>query len=260
MLTTSPILTSDAKNASPRAFQFASSRSPLHGSPRRQRSRGSQNSVSSQSPTVAPSPTTYRATSNRMASPSKPLRTPESAQGNNKPPSGPSPTNVENQFDVPVEGSTQATSESGNLSSQANTTQQIVVPVESSRESANTQAAQEQLRHQPMQSKPSSVKRSAGSPGPTSCRADPHSEATERAGAPDRPAQRTKTLPGTPKTLPLAYETCAVGDLVVLIAHMISELIETNDGLALSSGNLTRFHSRYEREFVLAFVEAELTT
>lgn len=32
---------------------------------------------------------------------------------------------------------------------------------------------------------------------------------------------------------------------MVLIAYMIQELIETNDGLALSSGNLTRFHSRY---------------
>ncbi|KAM0270858.1 hypothetical protein ACHAQH_009303 [Verticillium albo-atrum] len=32
--------------------------------------------------------------------------------------------------------------------------------------------------------------------------------------------------------------------MVVLIAHMLSELIETNDALALRSGNLTRFHSR----------------
>lgn len=32
--------------------------------------------------------------------------------------------------------------------------------------------------------------------------------------------------------------------MVVLIAHMLSELIETNDGLALRSGSLTRFHSR----------------
>lgn len=34
--------------------------------------------------------------------------------------------------------------------------------------------------------------------------------------------------------------------MVVLIAHMLSELIETNDALALRSGSLTRFHSRYD--------------
>lgn len=33
---------------------------------------------------------------------------------------------------------------------------------------------------------------------------------------------------------------------MILIAHMLGELIETNDPLALQSGNLTRFHSRYE--------------
>jgi len=35
-----------------------------------------------------------------------------------------------------------------------------------------------------------------------------------------------------------------VEDVVVLIAHMLGELIETNDALALKSGHLTRFHSR----------------
>lgn len=50
------------------------------------------------------------------------------------------------------------------------------------------------------------------------------------------------TLP--PKVLPLRYEHCAVEDMVVLIAHMLGELIETNDSLALKSGHLTRFHSR----------------
>lgn len=35
-----------------------------------------------------------------------------------------------------------------------------------------------------------------------------------------------------------------VDDLVILIAHMLGELIQTNDPLALTSGRLTRFHSR----------------
>jgi hypothetical protein len=47
-----------------------------------------------------------------------------------------------------------------------------------------------------------------------------------------------------PRRLPARYELCPVEDLVVLIADMINELIETNDSLALSSGSLTRFHSR----------------
>ncbi|RDL38276.1 uncharacterized protein BP5553_02616 [Venustampulla echinocandica] len=46
------------------------------------------------------------------------------------------------------------------------------------------------------------------------------------------------------KVLPAKYEFCEVEDMVVLIANMISELIQTNDGLPLRSGVLTRFHSR----------------
>ncbi|OIW27548.1 cyclin-related 2, partial [Coniochaeta ligniaria NRRL 30616] len=44
--------------------------------------------------------------------------------------------------------------------------------------------------------------------------------------------------------LPQKYELCRVEDIVVLIANMLCELIETNDALALKSGHLTRFHSR----------------
>jgi hypothetical protein len=48
----------------------------------------------------------------------------------------------------------------------------------------------------------------------------------------------------TTKILPINYEFCDVGDLVVLIADMISELIQINDRLPLKDGSLTRFHSR----------------
>ena len=69
--------------------------------------------------------------------------------------------------------------------------------------------------------------------------------ATDAPQNPSTLAKRAKpdTLP--PKVLPLRYEFCAVEDVVVLIAHMLGELIETNDSLALKSGHLTRFHSRY---------------
>ncbi|PQE03186.1 nuc-1 negative regulatory preg protein [Rutstroemia sp. NJR-2017a BBW] len=55
---------------------------------------------------------------------------------------------------------------------------------------------------------------------------------TERASAPKRPKAGRKPV----KVLPTRYELCAVEDLVILIASMISELIETNDGLPLRTG------------------------
>lgn len=219
MLTTSPILTGDAKNASPRAFQFASSRSSLHGSPGRQRSRSRKNSVASQSPTVVPSSTPGRPTSGPMASPSK-LRAENGAQESNL----------------------------ANGSAPAGLARKTVVPVEPSDEPANSQASPEPPRRsESSQNKPNSAKRSATSPARAPPSEQPQSEAADHAalGEPGRRAQRPRTLPAAPKVLPLAYETCAVEDMVILIAHMISELVETNDCLALSSGSLTRFHSRY---------------
>ncbi|KAI0112090.1 cyclin-domain-containing protein [Nemania sp. FL0031] len=61
-----------------------------------------------------------------------------------------------------------------------------------------------------------------------------------------QPSSPKRTRPNTspPKVLPKRYELCDVEDMVILIANMIGELIETNDSLAMKSGNLTRFHSR----------------
>lgn len=56
--------------------------------------------------------------------------------------------------------------------------------------------------------------------------------------------KRAKSERVPPKVLPEKYELCPTEDVVVLIAHMLGELIETNDALALRSGHLTRFHSR----------------
>jgi len=58
------------------------------------------------------------------------------------------------------------------------------------------------------------------------------------------PPKRAKSAQVQVKTLPAKYEFCEVEDMVILIANMISELIQTNDGLPLRSGVLTRFHSR----------------
>ncbi|ETS02141.1 cyclin-related 2, partial [Trichoderma reesei RUT C-30] len=44
--------------------------------------------------------------------------------------------------------------------------------------------------------------------------------------------------------LPQKYEHCPVEHMVELISHMLGELIATNDAIRISSGGLTRFHSR----------------
>lgn len=66
------------------------------------------------------------------------------------------------------------------------------------------------------------------------------------SGQPISP-KRSKTAQGPSKILPLRYELCEIEDMVILIANMLSELIETNDSLAMKSGHLTRFHSRSVR-------------
>jgi len=58
-------------------------------------------------------------------------------------------------------------------------------------------------------------------------------------------AKRVRSANAPVKVLPVRYELCEVEDIVILIANMISELIETNDDLPLRQGVLTRFHSRY---------------
>jgi len=70
-------------------------------------------------------------------------------------------------------------------------------------------------------------------------------EPAEGAGrGPSALAKRPKPEEPPPKCLPQAYEFCAIEDVVVLIANMLGELIETNDPLAMKTGHLTRFHSR----------------
>ncbi|KAG0647795.1 Phosphatase regulation [Hyphodiscus hymeniophilus] len=57
--------------------------------------------------------------------------------------------------------------------------------------------------------------------------------------------KRVRSAPAAVKILPVKYEECAIEDLVVLIASMIAELVETNDALPPRPNPvLTRFHSR----------------
>jgi hypothetical protein len=74
---------------------------------------------------------------------------------------------------------------------------------------------------------------------------------TGLAESPSTLSKRAKPDEAPPKYLALKYEFCAVEDMVVLIAHMLGELIETNDKPALRTGHLTRFHSRYATSLFL---------
>lgn len=83
------------------------------------------------------------------------------------------------------------------------------------------------------------------SEGDRSCSAAAGSSAgSDTAASASNMAKRPKTKAAPPKVLPRAYEHCDVEDMAVLIAHMLGELIETNDALNLRSRPLTRFHSR----------------
>lgn len=58
-------------------------------------------------------------------------------------------------------------------------------------------------------------------------------------------AKRSRPEEKPNKLLPSRYELCTVDDIVELIAHMVAELITTNDAIRVANGGLTRFHSRY---------------
>lgn len=70
-------------------------------------------------------------------------------------------------------------------------------------------------------------------------------DAISSATTQSSPPKRTKSAKPAAKVLPARYELCDVEDMVILIADMISELIETNDNLPLRDVVLTRFHSRF---------------
>lgn len=57
-------------------------------------------------------------------------------------------------------------------------------------------------------------------------------------------SKRARPEERPPIILPQKYEFCPVEHMVELIAHMLGELIATNDAIRISSGGLTRFHSR----------------
>ena len=110
-------------------------------------------------------------------------------------------------------------------------------------------------REQPQQMTASSSVASVAPPSPSKPTLEAQSPGMKRRQSRDGEAsanntsqisapKRAKSAQAQVKILPSKYEFCEVEDMVILIANMISELIQTNDGLPLRSGVLTRFHSR----------------
>lgn len=87
---------------------------------------------------------------------------------------------------------------------------------------------------------PASPSKRRNSEGPGSAGAAP----ADAVQNPSTLNKRARPESAPPKILPELYEHCSSEDMVVLISHMLGELIETNDALALKTGALTRFHSR----------------
>ncbi|KAK6514455.1 hypothetical protein TWF281_004655 [Arthrobotrys megalospora] len=58
------------------------------------------------------------------------------------------------------------------------------------------------------------------------------------------PSKRVKPMQPAKKLVPRDYQLCAMNDLVVLISDMLNQLVSLNDGIPLTQGGLTRFHSR----------------
>ncbi|KAM7218818.1 Cyclin domain containing protein [Rhypophila decipiens] len=97
--------------------------------------------------------------------------------------------------------------------------------------------------HVAVTAQPVSPTKRRNSQGPGS----PGSSSGPSSAAPDHAAlatKRSRPEAAPDMALPKKYEFCATETMVILIAHMLGELLETNDALALKSGHLTRFHSR----------------
>ncbi|OBT79112.1 hypothetical protein VF21_01783 [Pseudogymnoascus sp. 05NY08] len=73
---------------------------------------------------------------------------------------------------------------------------------------------------------------------------EPAKDGSPRASQQFLPPKRPRAAQRAPKVLPIRYELVDVEVMVILVAGMVSELIQTNDNLPLRDVVLTRFHSR----------------
>ncbi|OTA05438.1 hypothetical protein A9Z42_0061080 [Trichoderma parareesei] len=237
MLKTSPILS--PSSASPSSFHNAS--------------RSSQDSVTSQPsqlPSVSPKPayvrrlssqstTTVSATASSSAlSPGRSRRT-GASRSDTRTPSRASVSTSPSPAALPTTTTTKMT---------VTTTTNMGVSGETLQPS----------RHSPAQAQlynalsPNKRRLAAASATPDASSAPPEvppasaapQQAVAQQAAVQQAAKRAKPEERPPIILPQKYEHCPVEHMVELIAHMLGELIATNDAIRISSGGLTRFHSR----------------
>ena len=206
MLKSSPVLTASA-NTSPTTFRYAPAQSP-HASPRntapKQVRRPPPPSVSSVSQVAA-------AVTGAAQVPM--LSAPSSGAGSS---SVPSASAAAGQDASPAAVATESTKTASTTEAATSAQPQLAVTANGA----------------PIQTDVSPPKR-RGSPS-----TDDPSKSVPESAKRIRPDQQPDKL------LPQRYELCAVDDMVELIAHMINELIATNDAIHTANGGLTRFHSR----------------
>ncbi|KAK4252049.1 cyclin-domain-containing protein [Corynascus novoguineensis] len=230
MLARSPVPTTSPANASPRSsfhnFHYATAPSPRFSSPRVPAVAKSRRPSNSPKPAVVEPPTSLpkRYVAVDAATQYSPMEPMDYATGALLPRVPPTtddaqPSTSREKMAAPEEGSAVAAQPPARITK--------TLP----------SGAKQRTEAPPLPTSPSKRRNSQG-PGSISA------TATEPVQNPSILAKRVKPDTAPAKVLPLRYELCAVEDIVVLIAHMLGELIETNDTLALKSGHLTRFHSR----------------
>ncbi|KAH6608097.1 phosphate system cyclin pho80 [Trichoderma cornu-damae] len=230
MLKTSPILSPSA-NASPTSFHNASSRS----------SQESASSHPSQLPAVSPKPACLRrrlssqsataasvSASSSALSPGHPRRTGASASEIRSPSRASSSSSAPSPSAPPTTAATKT-----------------MVTTTTNLGSSRASPAPAQLCNALSPNKrriaaASALPPEASSISPTRFSS---SAAAQRSASP-QVSKRARPEERPPHVLPHRYELCPVDHMVELIAHMLGELIATNDAIRISSGGLTRFHSR----------------
>ncbi|GJC82317.1 nuc-1 negative regulatory protein preg [Colletotrichum liriopes] len=243
MLTTSPIVASSA-NASPNSFHYAPTRSSPHSSParlsaplpRRHSASRSSPSASMTSPSSQPRSRHYVAVD--AGTQYSPMESSAQQQADDAPADAPRASMPATPVEPPPTPRPQPIDPSAPQSPPETQTQPqpqvVVAPV--IREASAPIASPGKRRN---------------SQDPALAQAASAFAAGESSSSSSSAAKRSKPTAGPPKILPQRYEFCGVEDVVVLISHMLSELIETNDALALRSGSLTRFHSRLAKHATL---------
>ncbi|KFY33882.1 hypothetical protein V494_07246 [Pseudogymnoascus sp. VKM F-4513 (FW-928)] len=88
---------------------------------------------------------------------------------------------------------------------------------------------------------------------------EPAKDGSPRSNPQLMPPKRPRAAQRAAKVLPLRYELVSVEDMVILVAGMVSELIQTNDNLPLRDVVLTRFHSRFVSPFPATTAKQLLT-